>query len=67
MGKTRLSTEDGMGYNMTWKQKEISAVSNSDADYETWPFKHKDETEENYELRMNKIKDKNIQKSLSED
>jgi hypothetical protein len=54
--RTPISTEDGQNYNMTYKQngKIVSPMNNIPID--RWPFKNKNETIQEFNDRMNKLK-----------
>lgn len=53
---TPLSSEDGRKYNLTWNEQGAIVSSMITIKTERWPFKLKDETDEEFEKRMNDLK-----------
>lgn len=51
------STENSQNYNVTWKQNGYIISPMSEISTESWPFKMKGETEEEFRDRIQKLKD----------
>ena len=51
-----VSTENSNNYNITWQQNGYIVESYSNMILDRWPFRLRDETEEEFKERMNQLK-----------